>query len=363
MAKQTLLVSRKSDTVDPRASGEGGTWLILADEGGVGVSLSRRLAVCGMRTVLVSRSSSFSRRGEDEFAIDPGEPGHYRRLVELVSAEGAPLRGVLHLWSLDATDVDRLTTEALLSDSTTLSASLLYLTQALAAALLRIPPRLWLVTRGSQSVGDDSGPLQLAQVTVRGLGRVIALEYPEMWGGMLDLEPGPAEEAAAFLPLELLESDGEDAIAYRAGTRFVARLARCQPRAVQETAIRPDGTYLVTGGFGALGLETARWLVNRGARHLALLGRHGPTSPESVRDVESLERTGARIYTGKVDVADEAAVRGVLADLRRDWPPLRGVIHAAGLPGYRPVAEMDRPALEDDVHRQGRRKLGPAPTH
>jgi acyl transferase domain-containing protein/acyl carrier protein len=95
-------------------------------------------------------------------------------------------------------------------------------------------------------------------------------------------------------------------------------------------SVRPDATYLVTGGWGALGLQVARWLVQRGARHLALVGRGGP-SAEAQAELGALGSLGAEIRTLRADVADEEALREVLARIGREMPPLRGVFHAAGV--------------------------------
>ena len=64
-------------------------------------------------------------------------------------------------------------------------------------------------------------------------------------------------------------------MALRGGERYVARLVRRSAgRGLSDQFIpRADGTYLITGGLGGIGLATARWLVERGARHLLLLGR------------------------------------------------------------------------------------------
>ncbi|WP_050432979.1 type I polyketide synthase [Chondromyces crocatus] len=94
--------------------------------------------------------------------------------------------------------------------------------------------------------------------------------------------------------------------------------------------IREDGTYLVSGGLGALGLATADWLVQRGARHLVLVGRGDP-SATAQEQIARFEQAGASVKTARVDVADEAALTGLLTELRTTMPPLRGVFHSAGV--------------------------------
>ncbi len=92
---------------------------------------------------------------------------------------------------------------------------------------------------------------------------------------------------------------------------------------------RADATYLITGGLGGFGLAVARWMVERGARHLALLGRRGIHSEQCRQAVAELEQRGAQVAVHRGDVAKEADLAAVLAAIERDGPPLRGVIHAA----------------------------------
>jgi myxalamid-type polyketide synthase MxaB len=94
-------------------------------------------------------------------------------------------------------------------------------------------------------------------------------------------------------------------------------------------AVRPDGSYLITGGLGALGLRAARWLVGQGARHLVLAGRSG-ASAEAREEVEQLRSAGASVRVMRADVARVEDVAGLLEACRAE-ASLRGVVHAAGL--------------------------------
>src|SRR5439155_1740028 len=87
-------------------------------------------------------------------------------------------------------------------------------------------PRLWLVTRGAQPAGPSPSSVAVAQAPLWGLGRVLALERPECWGGLVDLDPGEDADAAPRLMEELTQADGEDQVAFRRGERRVARLVR-----------------------------------------------------------------------------------------------------------------------------------------
>ncbi|ODB78622.1 type I polyketide synthase [Micromonospora chalcea] len=108
-----------------------------------------------------------------------------------------------------------------------------------------------------------------------------------------------------------------------------------------EVPVRPAATYLITGGLGALGLETARWLAGRGARHLALLGRSRP-SAYAGQVLDELRGQGVDVQVRQADIARHEDVTAVLADLDRTMPPLAGVVHAAGVLDDGLMLQLDR---------------------
>lgn len=93
--------------------------------------------------------------------------------------------------------------------------------------------------------------------------------------------------------------------------------------------IRSDATYLITGGLGGLGLLTAEWLVQQGATHLVLVSRHERS--EIQPRILALEQTGAQIVVASVDVTQHAAMADLISHITNAMPPIRGVIHAAGV--------------------------------
>jgi epothilone polyketide synthase D len=92
----------------------------------------------------------------------------------------------------------------------------------------------------------------------------------------------------------------------------------------------PEATYLITGGLGALGLATAKTLAERGARHLALVSRR-PPSIEALQAIRSLTEKGASIAVWQADMGSASEVKALLEKIRATMPPLRGIVHAAGI--------------------------------
>jgi acyl transferase domain-containing protein/surfactin synthase thioesterase subunit/NADPH:quinone reductase-like Zn-dependent oxidoreductase/acyl carrier protein len=96
-------------------------------------------------------------------------------------------------------------------------------------------------------------------------------------------------------------------------------------------AFDSNGTYVVTGGFGGFGLELLKWLVEHGARHIAVLSRSGKNTALAEQAVASLEAMGATIVDMKLDVGDIQAVGDCLSRIKREQPPIKGVFHAAAV--------------------------------
>ncbi|MBH1937450.1 SDR family NAD(P)-dependent oxidoreductase [Streptomyces sp. AV19] len=98
--------------------------------------------------------------------------------------------------------------------------------------------------------------------------------------------------------------------------------------AARPERLDPDATYLVVGGLSGLGAATAGWLVELGARHLALAGRRGPATPGSADLVAALGRAGAQVTTHALDVTDAAALGRLLAASDTAGHPVRGIVHS-----------------------------------
>jgi len=342
-----------------------GRWLILADDGGAGDELARELKARGEQcTVVHAAPAENARRANGGATLDPRDMGTVQAfMAEFAAGSRVPWRGLVHLWNLDAPAQERATT-ADLDRAESAYAALLPVVQTLAVAETDHRPRIWLVTRNAVATGAEATTtLSAMQAPLWGIGRVLAREHGELWGGLVDLDGGDGNAAAQHLAARLVAAPGETQWALRNGQWFVPRLARLTgdlPGAAGALRLRGDGAYLITGGLTGVGLETARWMVEQGARRLILLGRTElppraawrslePTSPaaERVAAIRQLESMGASIHLGAVDVGDEMELGRFLATYREEgWPAIRGVVHSAAVIHDQLMLNMDRSTFD-----------------
>ncbi|MEU2560359.1 type I polyketide synthase [Streptomyces longispororuber] len=212
------------------------------------------------------------------------------------------------------------------------------LVQALADA--GIGARLWALSRGAVSTGRSDRVESPVQAQLWGLGRVAALEFPDRWGGLIDLPSSYDTRTGARFTAALAGVADEDQLAVRGSGVVVRRLVRAAApgRTAREWA--PRGTALVTGGTGAIGGHVARWLAREGAEHLVLTSRRGLEAPGAAELKAELEELGAEVTVAACDVADRDALGRLLDGLRADGHTLRAVFHAAGVGQTQPLDGM-----------------------
>lgn len=221
--------------------------------------------------------------------------------------------------------------------------STLAVVQALGDADLDVP--LWCVTRGAISTGDEDEVRDPTQAQVWGLGRVVAQEHPQRWGGLVDMPDVVDESAVRLMCATLACRSGENQFAVRSSGIHVARLMRA-PASPEERAWRSHGTVLVTGGTGALGGHVARWLACSGAEHVVLVSRRGPAADGATELEADLIRLGVTVTVAAGDVADRQSLTKVFASIPDDRP-LTAVVHTAGVLDDGIIDELTPERLEN----------------
>ena len=204
------------------------------------------------------------------------------------------------------------------------------------------PPRLFFLTRNAQPVadGDRANPVQ---AVLWGLGRTLALEHPEIWGGVIDVDESmPAVLAARHIRQEAAPGNGEDQVVYRSGVRHVSRL---QPTAAtgSEAALTKDRSQLVIGATGHIGPTLIQQLAEMGAGTIVAVSR---TPGRRLDDLgRQLAATGATLVVVAADVTDASAMAALFDRFGADLPALEGLYLAAFAGGPVTLSDM----TEDDI--------------
>jgi phthiocerol/phenolphthiocerol synthesis type-I polyketide synthase D len=183
--------------------------------------------------------------------------------------------------------------------------------------------RLWFVTESALAWGPAEG--RPGQAFLWALVRVLGFEHPALRATLLDVDD------RAVVADELGAGTTDNEIVWRGGRRYAARLRPVVlDRAVRpRKVVRRGAAYVISGGYGGLGLATARLLAERGAARVVLSGRSGP-APAAEKIINELREGGLDVVVVLGDIAEPGVAERMVAAAKDGGLPLKGVVHAAG---------------------------------
>ncbi len=281
--------------------------------------------------------------GADTFACTSGDG--LARLVDLARAE-RPIAGALHLlggWTGQAGG------DAAWNEGIELGVhGLVLLAKALREECGTGTMPLVLATRGGMAVAPGEAAAEVWQSPAIAVAQALALEEPWLAGRAVDLDASASDEALVRAALEELQIEpGEERLAaIRGGVRLARTLspAPAPIGGVEPWRPRDGEAYLLTGAASGIGGEVALHLARQARVSLVITGRRSLPPPsgqgaigldagvrERVALLRELEETGARVRYEAVDAADRDAMDDVVRRARRDFGPIRGVVHCAGV--------------------------------
>jgi acyl transferase domain-containing protein/thioesterase domain-containing protein len=332
-----------------------GPVLVFTDRSPVARALVDRFRRAGLDVVVASRGTRFSAAGPNGYTVNQGSADDAAALLAALRDAGRSPRRIIFAWPLDDPSIEA----GFLS--------LLALSQALGSEEVSQVQLTVLTTGAVRVTGEEGTDPRLG--TLVGAVRVIPTELPGINARLVDvpLPDRASPRLSESLLAELVATD-HDVVALRGPDRWIPSLENLPLAAAATPPFRDGGAYLITGGFGGLGLSVARHLAHAHGARIALVGRHY-LPPRDVWDdwiqshdahdetarrilmVRELEAAGATVLTVEADVTDVIALKRGLDLTRRKFGALHGVFHAAGT--------LDDGALQVRAAESAQRVLAP----
>jgi NADPH:quinone reductase-like Zn-dependent oxidoreductase/thioesterase domain-containing protein/acyl carrier protein len=297
----------------------------------------------------VRAGTRFKHLNKHDFVLQPGNAGHYMALLEALESAPSRIGRVAHCWSVSTDKGKGPSLEQTLERG---FFSLTWLAKAMGSREWSHPLELAVLSTGLYEIAGE-GPCQPAKAILHGPCRVIPREFFNVTCRSIDV---PATSSGSWqrqrlvgqLLVELGADSPERFVAYRSTDRWIWDYDPAQLRPVgRSVSLRRGGVYLITGGLGGLGLGLAEHLAKSVKANLVLVGR-SPLPPrdeweqwlasheeqdrtsEIIRKVRACEAVGASVLLACADVSDLKSMRTVVAQARKRFGAIHGVIHAAG---------------------------------
>nr|MBA2682789.1 SDR family oxidoreductase [Ktedonobacteraceae bacterium] len=329
-------------------------WLLLTDGDTAGSWLVQALQAHNQDVITVHAGTSWMQHSAQAYQLRPTVRADYQALFQSLREQGKMPQHIVHLWT-----VEPRTFSHDLEEQDKLLQYSFYSLCALAQALSDAGEELCSLSIISTQIHDVLGHETLCptKASLIGASKVIAQEYAHLTCRVIDLDSqelanGRSDAWQDQLLREIVLPNAQEMlIALRSGRRWLPSHEPLHLPAQSTTTLRQQGVYLITGGLGGIGLAVAHYLAQNVQARLVLLGRHGlparrqwphilqDTSQEQVKTVQQIhhilrmEEAGSEVLVLQADVANEAQMHTAIQQATRQFGPIQGVFHAAGMPG------------------------------
>ncbi len=333
------------------------SWLIFMDHAGLGANIADRLRHQGHPVVEVRSGDGYAKTSANHYTIsaEHGREGYDLLLQDLVSNNAVPTR-ILHLWLYTEQSNFRPGSSFSHRNLEQGFYSLLFLAQAIADQNLPTPLHITTITSGATQVRNEALP-HPEKATVIGPVRVIPRELSGLSCAILDVETATSgkdhERNLDRLALRILEDlvapPANYVAALRGEKRFEQELRPVKLTEITSSPqIKPQGVYMITGGFGGIGQTIAAKLIRDYSATIILLSRtklparadwnhhlnnHRKTDKTSqrIRAVQHLETLGGKVMVSAADVSNITQMQDLRTKAEHEFGQINGVIHGAGV--------------------------------
>ena len=340
-------------------------WVVLADQSWLSLAIVMWLQQAGQDVVTVAPGARFNKDSDTSYSIDIAARDDYDLLLHEIGNRGKAPDIFVHLWSLTEGEHAQPGVEFFDAIQERGYYSLLYLTQAIAKRPATSPIQIEVVSNhlydvsGYEFASPEKSTVLAACITIPQELLNISSRCIDVY--LSQAEDGHSERLVSRVLSEIMSSSPDVAVAYRGNQRWVQSFEPVRLESQDETVrpLRENGVYLVTGGFGGVGLLLSEYLARTCRARLALLGRsplpdrsqwdqwleaHRLDDPISrkILKILAIESAGAEVMLLNADVACEEELRAAIDQVYERFGELNGVLHAAGIAVTQSIAEMSR---------------------
>jgi acyl transferase domain-containing protein/thioesterase domain-containing protein/acyl carrier protein len=368
------------------------TWLVLLDDIGVGSQVATQLRNVGHTVIEVRTGDAFARDGDIGYILAPerGREGFDLLIKDLIGRGIAPNR-IVNLWLLTQGENYRPGGSFFHQNQEQGFYSLVFLAQAIAEENLPTPLHITTLTSGAAQVRKE--PLAYPEKsTILGPIRIIPREFPGItcaaldvdidhyipqtnqtggfWGRKRDDSNEAGLKAVSLKVLEDLVAPACNSIAAMRGEKRFELAFDTVELSEQEIPEKPiyqeGGTYLITGGFGGIGLTLAEDMIRTHHANVVLVARtplpkrsewekyltsHSPneTTSKRIESVQKLEALGGKVMVAAADVCNQVDMSTIVDNAQSKFGTINGVIHAAGIVDDAPLLTKNSASIEDVI--------------
>ena len=335
--------------------------LIFSDGSPMCSMLTGKFNSAGCRATVVRSGRAFKQVNKTNYYLSPANEGDYFKLFEELTKSGRVPDIILHTWNVNNTKTLNLPDQL---DKTLDSGlySLINISRSIGKNNISKNICIYVITSNIHSITGDENihPLKAA---VLGTVKIIPLEFLNIKCKIIDIPAGSSQNKQSEAVSEQIfyeikaQNFSDIFIGYRGKNRWVLKYKPIHVEAPKKSFFREDGTYMITGGFGAMGFSFAEHIAKKYNANLVLISRSSlpdrkdwdrylnsgevdDTVKHRISKIRELEQYGSKIMVCKADVSDYRQISKIAQAVEKKFGNVNGILHTAGLADYAGIIQL-----------------------
>ncbi len=320
-----------------------GDIIVFKDEKGLGDELIQQFRALGKKVVIVERGTKFEKVEEDYYKVGYDESDYISLFQEIKSYV---IKYIFHMFTIQ--NEQEVNTFKTFEESQQAGIySLFHMIRAMIWNKFKDEVNLFLLSEQVNKVTGNESRINYQYASLFGLGKVISPEYEFIKCRSIDIDSTTTSEQIFS---EIRDEGTFYQVAYRGAERYIEEVREAEIKNFEESVweIREQGTYVITGGVGGIGLEIAKWLAGQAKVNLALVNRSifpardkwqeiletgGSKYHRAIEIIQDIESGGSRVECLSGNISDEEDTPRLIEDVRRRFGKINGIFHGAGVAG------------------------------